>query len=99
MPKSELAWTVADYRAAGIEPPARLVTNPDLTEGELMTAEEVEEFVKDSLATLRILVDKQSDRYEQVLETYKFDLAYLVEVGALSEDDYNDLTDESNTRF
>ncbi len=98
-PTSELAWKLADYRAAGAEPPARCVSHPDLTEGEMMTAEEVEEFIKDYMATLRILADKQSRRYETVLATYKADLAYLVEVGSLGQDDYNDLTHESNIRF
>jgi hypothetical protein len=99
MHKSELAWNLADYEAAGVEPPERIASNPELTEGEMMTAEEVDAFIKDSMATLRILADKQSDRYEQLLEAYKFDLAYLVEVGTISEDDYNELTNDANTRF
>jgi hypothetical protein len=99
MTKSELAWTLSDYEAAGVEPPGRITSNPELTEGEMMTAEEVAEFIKDSIATLRILADKQSPRYDTVLAEYRADLAYLMEVGTLSEDDYNDLTHESNTRF
>jgi hypothetical protein len=99
MNKSELAWHLADYAAAGLEPPARIRSNPELSEGEMMSSEEVEEFIKDSIATLRILADKQSPLYEAVLGVYQADLAYLVEVGSLGEDDYNDLTNESNTRF
>ena len=96
---SELAWTLADYQAAGVEPPARCFSNPELTEGEMMTAEEVEEYIKDSLATLRILADKSSPRLEAVLQSYRADLAYLMRVGTLGEDDYNDLTHESHLRF
>jgi hypothetical protein len=97
--QSELAWKLADYTAAGTKPPARCVSNPELSEGEMMTADEVEEFIKDSVATLRILSDKHSPRYETLMENYKADLAYLMQVGSLGEDDYNDLTHASNLRF
>jgi uncharacterized protein with ATP-grasp and redox domains len=98
-PVSELAWVLADYLEAGIEPPARIVSNPELTEGVMMTADEVEEFIKDSIATLRILADKGSARLEDLTEMYQADLAYLVEVGSLGEDDYNELTSPDNLRF
>jgi hypothetical protein len=99
LPASELAWRLADYRAAKAEPPARCVSNPDLTEGEMMTADEVEEFVKDSIATLRILADKQSPRFADVAATFKADVAYLVECGTLEQDEAEALAAESNLRF
>ncbi len=99
MSQSELAWKLADYQAAGMEPPQRCFTNPELSEGEMMTADEVEEFIKDSMATLRILADKDSERLGDMVKAYQADLAYLKKVGSLSEDDYNGLTDESNLRF
>ena len=98
-PASELAWRLADYRAAGVEPPARCVSNPELTEGEMMTAEEVEEFIKDSIATLRILADKRSPRLADVTRNYQADMAYLKDVGSLTEDDYNELTSPDNLHF
>jgi len=99
MNRSELSWKLADYQAAGVEAPARCISNPDLTEGEMMTADEVEEFIKDSMATLRILADKQSDRYEAVLDNYQADLVYLAQVGTLDEDDLEALLDEGNLHF
>src|SRR5437879_994358 len=90
-PKSELAWRLADYEAAGVEAPARIASNPERTEGEMMTAEEIEEFIKDSIATLRILADKGSDRLAMLTEQYIADLTYLLKVGSLDEDEYNDL--------
>ena len=99
MSQSELAWKLSDYQAAGIEPPPRCVSNPELSEGEMMSADEVEEFIKDSIATLRILSDKNSPRYHELVDDFRADLAYLTEVGSLTEDDYNDLTHESNLRF
>ena len=98
-PQSELAWRLANYQAAGAEPPARCVANPELTEGQMMTADEVEEFITDSIATLRILADKRSPRLDDVSTSYQADMAYLLEVGSLSEDDYNELTSPDNLRF
>lgn len=98
-PDSELAWRLADFRAAGLEAPARCVANPDLTEGEMMSADEVEEFVKDSIATIRILSDKHSPRLEHIIASYRADLAYLAKVGSLGEDDYNELVHPDNLHF
>jgi hypothetical protein len=99
MKPSLLAWTAADYVLAQTEVPAELISNPELTEGEMMTADEVETFIKDSIATLRILADKASPRYGALVETYKADLAYLSEIGQIDEDSYNELTHPDNLRF
>ena len=99
MTNSELSWRLSDFRDAGVEPPARCVSNPDLTEGEMMSADEVEQFVKDSVATLRILADKKSPRLADITASFHADLAYLLKVGSLSEDDYNDLTSPDNLHF
>ncbi len=99
MTTSELSWKLADYRVAGVEPPARITSNPGLTEGEMMTDDEVEEFIKDSIATLRILSDHNSERYQKIYDTFILDLAYLVTLGRMSEDDYNELTNADNLRF
>lgn len=99
LPESELAWRLADYRAAEAEPPARCVANPELTEGEMMTAGEVEEFIKDSIATLRILADRHSPRLEAVTRNYQADMTYLLHVGSLTEDDYNELVSPDNLHF
>jgi len=99
LPESELAWRLAHYVQAGVEPPARCASNPELSEGEMMTAEEVEEFVVDSIATLRILEDHASPKLQVVLDNYKRDLAYLVSVGSMTESDYNELVHPDNLHF
>ena len=96
---SELAWQLSDYNAAGVEPPRRLASNPDLTEGEVMTDEEIDAFITDSIATLRILADRNSDRYDAIYEIYCGDLKYLTSLGRMSEEDYNELTSPDNLRF
>src|SRR5262245_25714649 len=98
-PTSELAWRLSDYRAAGLEPPARCASNPDLSEGEMMTAAEVEQFIKDSIATLRILQDKHSPRFNDVAQTFKADCAYLVQCGSLDQADADALVADANLHF
>ena len=96
---SELSWKLADYLEAGAEPPPRILSNPLKTEGEMMSDDEIEEYIKDSIATCRILLDKRSPRYEDLVGNYVADLAYLLSLGRISEEDYNELTEPDNLRF
>ena len=98
-PTSELLWKLDDYRKAGHEAPGRVVSNPQLCEGDLMLQDEVEEYIKDSVATIRILVDKDSPRTEAVVAMYRADLAALLKLGRIDEDEYNELIDAQNLRF
>jgi len=98
-PTSELLWNLEDYRRADVEAPGRVVSNPQLCEGDLMLQDEVDEFIKDSVATLRILSDKDSPRYDDVAATYFADLAALLKLGRIDEDEYNELIDAQNLRF
>jgi len=99
LPESELAYTLPDYVTAGVEPPARIVDNPELTEGEMMSIEEIEEFIKDSIATLRILADGGSARFEQLKDQYVADLTYLAQVGSIDETEFSELINENNFKF
>jgi hypothetical protein len=99
MKLSGLAWTEADYREADQEVPLELLASPELTEGILMDADQIAEFVKDSIATLRILSDKKSDRYKELETAYHADLKYLQTIGQINEDDYNELTQSDNLHF
>ena len=99
IPICELSWKLEDYIAAGVEPPERIVDHPGSTEGEMMSDDEIEEYIKDSIATCRILLDKRSERFEQLVGNYVADLAYLLSLGRIGEDDYNELTEPDNLRF
>jgi hypothetical protein len=65
----------------------------------MMSDDEISEFIKDSIATLRILSDHHSNRFEAVAAAFKADLKYLVSLGRLDDDDYNDFTHDNNLRF
>ena len=96
---SELLWRLADYQQAKVEPPARLISSPHLCEGDLMSQDEVDAFIKDSIATLRILSDKASPRWEAVAATYRLDLSALLQLGRIDQDEYNELTAVENLHF
>lgn len=98
-PESELAWKLADYLAAGLDPPSRLETTPEACEGELMTDDEIIQFIKDGRVTIMILRDKGSDQVEHVELAFKADLAFLLKIGRIDEDDYNELTDPKYYSF
>jgi PP-loop superfamily ATP-utilizing enzyme len=99
LPISELAWTLADYEIAGEEAPERIIDNPELTEGEMMSVEEIEEFIKDSVATLRVLAEQHSARHERIADQFRADLAYLLKVGSIMQEEFDGLVDETNLRF
>ena len=97
--KSELLWHLSDYEAADTPAPEIVRTNPQLCEGDLMTQAEVDEFIKDSIATLRILADKASPRYLELVQTFRLDLAALLQLGRIGEDEYNGLIEDTNLTF
>ena len=98
-PASELAWLVADYEQAGAEVPPRLLRHGDRCEAELMSQDEIDEFLRDSVATLKILADNGSARFETLQSVYKADLDCLLAFGRLSKDAYNELQDNELLRF
>jgi hypothetical protein len=98
-PKSELAWTFADYQREGREAPGRCESNPGKTEGEMMREEELEQYMSDSVQTVMILRDKNSERAAEVWGIFIADLDYLLSIGRIDDDQYNELTNEQNYSF
>lgn len=64
-----------------------------------MTEEEVAEYLRDCVATLKVLNDSGSAKYEQVHNDYLKDIKALYELGRFTEDEYNELNDEALMRF
>lgn len=98
-PKSELAWTLADYRREGQDAPGRVESNPHQTEGQMMSDEELEQHLSDSVQTVMILRDKSSERAQEVWQLFVDDLDYLHSIGRIDDDQYNELTDVTNYDF
>ena len=96
---SELLWKLADFKKANIKPPKYLVENPRLCEGDLMSEDELSEFIKDSLATLHVLHEMKSKRFDSVQKTFVNDLKALLELGRIEADEYNELIDQQPQRL
>jgi len=71
----------------------------DKQELKSMTEEQVAEYLHDCVATLKILNDSGSAKYEQVHNDYLKDIKALYELGRFTEDEYNELNDEALMRF
>lgn len=97
--RSELSWTAKDYLDAGRDVPGILLQNPLQCEGELMADWEVHDYITDSVATLSILADKHSDSFGRVFAHFVADLDFLLKIGRIKEDDYNELIDENSYGF
>jgi hypothetical protein len=98
-PKSELAWILEDYTEAGMEPPGRIIASPFSCEGQMMTDDEVAEYIRDGVATIIVLRDKGSERTAAVHEAFLVDCQFLYSLGRLNQDEYNELTDLESYRF
>ena len=89
---SELSWNLDDYKERGEEPPDIILANSDSCEGQLMTDEEVDQYVADAVATLKVLQDKGSDRFEAVHSDFIADLDFLVSIGRIDPEIYVEMS-------
>ncbi len=80
---------MVDYERAGEEAPPIIQREPDRCEAELMSDQEVIDFIDDSLTTLMFLKDKQSKALAQVQAYFYADLACLLELGRIEREDYD----------
>lgn len=87
--RSELSWTWEDFNKAGQQPPSTLSAGNKTTEGLAMSDTQIQEYLKDSLATLHILKEKHSDRAPFLKEMFLADLEYLWKVERISRKDYD----------
>lgn len=71
----------------------------DKNELKAMTEEQVWEYIKDCVATLKVLNDAGSSKLEQVHNDYLKDISALYELGRIDEDEYNELKDDAIMRF
>lgn len=71
----------------------------DKNELKAMTEDQTAEYLRDCVATLKILNDSGSAKLEQVHKDYLKDISTLFELGRLTEDEYNELKDDAIMRF
>lgn len=71
----------------------------DKDELKAMNEDEVLVYLRDCVATLKVLNDTGSSKLEQVHNDYLKDISTLYELGRLTEDEYNELKDDAIMRF
>jgi hypothetical protein len=97
--KAELSWQLEDYRRKDVEAPERLEGQPLSCEGELMTDEEVAQYIADAISTLKILNDRNSSRFEEVQEAFFADLMFLLSIDRLTVEEYTEITKQETYEF
>jgi hypothetical protein len=95
--KAVLSWCLADYLAAGDEPPPCVIGG--VTEGQTMGEEEVDAWLKEEIHTLSILKEDYPHRFNELYSYYLLDLEYLHELGKISQEELEKCKDKGNFNF
>lgn len=88
---SELSWTRADYMTNNTEVPAGLVNDNIHTEGELMSEDEVMDWISDTEKTFSVIKESDEKVFEKLYQQYVIDIHYLCEIGKITEEDADEI--------
>lgn len=97
--KAELSWVKVDYEAFGCEIPERIIKNPNKTEGEMMTDEEIESWFVDNLKSLPVIKEEYSELFSDLYKGFCLDAEYLFSLGRINEDVVEFVFDQRNFEF
>lgn len=97
MGKPSLAWTASDYEAWGMEAPDEL--SGELTEADLMDEDEVAEWVRDSVTTIKVVADSDATRAAELRQGFTADIQYLLSIGKANEELLDFALNEANFRW
>ena len=92
--RSELSWQKADFLAANEEVPDRLINDDKHSEGELMTEDELAEWLQDTTVTFAIIRKKDNVRFNELYRNYVLDIQYLVKIGKITVEEADELINE-----
>jgi hypothetical protein len=93
---SDLSWTKADFLNAGIEVPDELEDDNIHSEGELMNADKVSDWIIDTQKTFCVIKQENPDLFEKLYQKYVIDIHYLTELGKITEESMDDLVKIEN---
>jgi hypothetical protein len=94
--KAELSWRLEDYRRWGVEAPKRVEDNPGVCEGQMMSDDEIAEYIHDGVQVLLVLSDRKSERIDDVRESFYADLKFLLSIDRLTVEEYTEITKSDN---
>ena len=86
-PISTLAWTRADYENAKEEIPDFLLEDDLHTEGELMSHDEIADWIVDSMKTFRVLGEEDDATFDKLYKEFEIDIHYLLELGKIEPEE------------
>lgn len=66
---------------------------------EIIRDDEIDGYIAESMAVLKVLNDKKSENYDRVKASFIADMEKLLELGRISADEYNEITNEDNFSF
>lgn len=84
--KPYLAWKLEDYQDANEEAPSILFDFPEKTEGELMSEEDLANWVIDTRKTFRVVRDQDAEVFNRLYQDFILDVEYLTKIGKIDED-------------
>jgi len=97
--KAFLSWTLEDYQIWQIDPPSCLINNPNLTEGEQLTEKEIEDWIINSIQTLKILKETEKKIFDIIYKGFILDIEYLIKIERIDKDVLDFVLDKSNFDF
>ncbi len=97
--KACFAWEIDDYEIWDLEPPTCLLDNPSLTEGQLISQEELENWFMDSTKTLKVLKQTDSKNFQKIYQGFVLDVKYLLSIDRIEEESLNHVLDKTNFEF
>jgi len=95
--KASLSWNQEDYQIMQEEMPACLSFGN--TEGEAMTKEGVEDWVRQAVQYLSVFKEDYPDKFREQYQYFLLDLEYLYSLGKISKEDYDRLKKEKVFNF
>lgn len=97
--KPFLAWKKQDFIDNNQEIPSKLIEDDFHTEGELMSNEEILQWISDAEATFCVVREQDEKMFEKLTEEYQRDLEYLAEIGKINKELIPDILNKENFHF
>jgi hypothetical protein len=96
---STLAWTKADFEKAGEEIPESLEEDDIHTEGELLSREEIDEWIGDTYKTFCIFHEQNPVLFDKLYDEFVVDVHYLQELGKITDEEASTILNKNNYSF
>lgn len=94
-----MAWTRADFEQANEEIPDKLLEDDIHTEGELMSREEIDDWIADTFKTFCIVREENTGVFDKLYDEFILDIHYLEELGKITPEEAKDILEKDKYKF